>query len=105
MAINKHLERLRRMHQLIKFKRTGTPEVFAEKLGLSQSLLYRLLSEMKALGAPVHFCHSRQSYVYYEPVELQLGFVTMRTLSEQSSHSRADATVSQLSSTVQAAQD
>ena len=77
MSINKHLDRLRRMHQFIKFKRTGTPEAFAEKMGLSTSLLYRLIAEMKALGAPVHFCFHRQSYVYYEPVELQLGFISI----------------------------
>ena len=79
MSINKHLDRLRRMHQFIKFKRTGTPEAFAEKMGLSTSLLYRLIAEMKALGAPVHFCFHRQSYVYYEPVELQLGFISTKS--------------------------
>ena len=71
------------MHQFIKFKRTGTPEAFAEKMGLSTSLLYRLIAELKALGAPVHFCFHRQSYVYYEQVELQLGFVSSRSDAEQ----------------------
>ncbi|MCP9235693.1 hypothetical protein [Lewinella sp. JB7] len=75
MSLPKQLDRLRRMHRLIKFKRTGTPEQFARKLGISRSLLYRLIGELKAMDAPVYFCIDRQSYAYYESVELQLGFL------------------------------
>ena len=63
------------MHALIKFRRTGTPEKFAERMGISVSMLYRLISQLKEMGAPIHFCHQRQSYAYYESVELQIGFV------------------------------
>ncbi len=63
------------MHNLIKFRRTGTPEQFAERLGICNSLLYRLLSELKEMGAPIHFCQHRQSYAYYESVELRVEFV------------------------------
>ena len=75
MSMLKQLERLRRMHTLIKFHRTGTPEEFAQRLGISCSLLYRLLSELKSMGAPIHFCQHRQSYAYYESVEFRLEFV------------------------------
>ena len=75
MSLHKNLERIRRMHALIKFRRTGTPEKFAERLGISVSLLYRLIGQLKEMGAPIHFCHQRQSYAYYESVELQIGFV------------------------------
>ncbi len=74
MSLHKQLERTRRIHQLIKFRRTGTPKSFADKLGISLSLLYRLLGELKEMGAPIHYCHIRQSYAYYEHVELKLGF-------------------------------
>ena len=74
MSLHKHLDRTRRIHQLIKFRRTGTPRSFADKLGISLSLLYRLLGELKDMGAPIHYCHIRQSYAYYEHVELKLGF-------------------------------
>ncbi len=104
MSVNKHLDRLRRMHQLIKFKRTGTPDAFAEKMGLSTSLLYRLLAEMKALGAPVHFCYLRQSYVYYKPVELQLGFVSTDPGARQTTNgSTAGATIRSINQTTHAA--
>lgn len=75
MSLHKNLERIRRMHALIKFRRTGSPEQFAERMGVSVSLLYRLIAQLKAMGAPIHFCHQRQSYAYYESVELQIGFV------------------------------
>lgn len=73
--MHKHLDRMRRMHALIKFCRTGTPEAFALRIGVSVSMLYRLIAQLKELGAPVHYCHQRRSYAYYESVELQIGFV------------------------------
>ncbi len=81
--MNNQLERFRKMHRLIKFKRTGPPEQFAEQLSISQSLLYRLLGELKAMGGPVHFCHLQQTYAYYENVELQLGFVPVAATGTQ----------------------
>ncbi|THH42077.1 hypothetical protein [Neolewinella litorea] len=77
MSMIKQLDRLRRMHTLIKFRRTGTPEDFAERLGISQSLLFRLLNELKNLGAPIAYCHLRRSYTYLYCVELQLGFAAV----------------------------
>ena len=74
MALTKHLDRIRRMHRLIQFRRTGTPERFAQQLGISQSMLYRLLNELKGMGAPVRFSQSLQSYEYYQRTELRLGF-------------------------------
>lgn len=59
---------------MIRFRRTGPPQSFANKMGISLSFLYKLLAEMKEMGAPIHFSQLRQTYEYYEPVELQLGF-------------------------------
>ena len=72
--VNKHLERLRRMHRIIKFKRSGTPKRFAAMLAVSPSTLYQLIAEMKALGAPIYYCQQRECYAYYETVELEIGF-------------------------------
>ena len=74
MSLVRHLERAQRMHRFIKFKRTGTPEEFANKMGLSQSMLYNILGEMKQLGAPIGYCRFRQSYVYTREVDLKAGF-------------------------------
>ncbi len=75
MPISRHLEQLNRMHSLIKFHRTGTPEQFAKRMGVSRSQLFKLLSELRTLGAPVYYSQTRQSYAYRRSVELQLGFV------------------------------
>ncbi|PHL00120.1 hypothetical protein CGL56_03500 [Neolewinella marina] len=65
------------MHNLIKFRRTGTPDQFAERIGVSRSLLFRLLGELKDMGAPIHYCHLRKSYTYYGSVELQLCYISV----------------------------
>ena len=74
-SLHKHLERIKRMHRMIKFKRTGTPQAFAEKIGVSVSLLYRLMGDLREMGAPIEYDQTRASYYYSTPVELQLGFV------------------------------
>ncbi|WP_157974307.1 hypothetical protein [Lewinella sp. IMCC34183] len=73
------------MHSLIKFRRTGTPEQFAARLNVSRSQLFKLLAELRDLGAPLHFCHQRQTYAYYESVELKLGFVAVEQPERKSS--------------------
>ena len=74
MSLRNNIERVERMHQMIRYKRTGTPQQFARKMGVSQSMLYLLLKELKDLGAPIGYCKSRQSYQYIRPVELKFGF-------------------------------
>lgn len=74
MSLVRQLERAERMHRFIKFKRTGSPEEFAEKMNLSLSMLYVVIKEMKQLGAPIGYCRFRQSYVYTKEVELRAGF-------------------------------
>ncbi len=76
MSIVNKIERIERMHQMITYKRTGTPESFARKLGVSQSMLYLLINEIKGLGGPVVYCRNRESYEYLYPVEFKAGFHT-----------------------------
>lgn len=75
MALQKNLQRVKRMHEMIRYKRTGTPEQFATKMGISQSMLYYLIKELKDLGAPIVYCKARQSYRYLHPVSFQVGFI------------------------------
>jgi len=75
MSLQNQFDRLRRMHRLIKFKRTGTPEEFAERMALSKSMLYLMLSELRKLGAPLEYCSNSRSYLYTSSVELQFGYV------------------------------
>ena len=79
MSLHKQIDRLRRIHRFIKFKRTGPPAEFADKLQLSTSMLYKQLGYMREMGAPILYCPRRRSYVYSRGVEFQFGFAPTQT--------------------------
>jgi len=66
----KQIERLRKVHELIKVHKTGTPEFFAEKLHISERQLYNCLEQLKELDAPIQYNRKTQSYFYSEPFDL-----------------------------------
>jgi biotin operon repressor len=43
---------------------TGTPEEFAEKLGIRRSTLFQSLQEMREMGVDIKYSCIRQSYYY-----------------------------------------
>ena len=43
---------------------TGTPEEFAEKLGIRRSTLFQSLQEMREIGVDIKYSCIRQSYYY-----------------------------------------
>lgn len=63
-----------RIHLLAKRKATGTPEELADKLNISPRTVYRLIKEMKELGAPIYYNDIRSSYCYNSRVEFNFGF-------------------------------
>ena len=76
------LERLKRMNRLIKEERTGSPQEFAKRLGVSKSHLYRCIEEVRELGAPIRFCRTRQTYFYKNEFELKVSY-SVQLISEQ----------------------
>jgi predicted transcriptional regulator len=52
------------MDTLISMRATGTPEEFAEKLGLRRSTLFQSLQEMREMGVDIKYSFIRQSYYY-----------------------------------------
>ena len=69
------LEKLDRMDNLIRRKATGTPDEFAERLGMKLRTLYEVISYLKeALKAPIVYNSSRLSYEYIYPPKFHLGF-------------------------------
>jgi biotin operon repressor len=64
MSLIKYIERLRRMDLLISMMATGTPEEFAEKMGMKRSTLFESLQEMRAIGVDIKYSFIRQSYYY-----------------------------------------
>jgi len=55
-------------------KATGTPKELAEKIDVSERLLYDYLNEMKELGAPIYYDKERCCYCYSEEVKFEFGF-------------------------------
>ena len=74
MSIIKFIERLKRMDDLIYRQATGTAKEFAERLGVSVSVLKENISQLRALGADIEFCRVRKSYIYKRSGRLLLKF-------------------------------
>ncbi len=74
MKTLKQLERLKKMHQLIKNTNTGTPKEFAFRLDISESQLYNILEDLKIKGFPITYSRSLKSYVYNDYCELEVLF-------------------------------
>jgi len=78
----KQLERIRKLHQLIKSENTGTPAELAIKLHVSVRQLYLILEQLKELEAPIRF--SRSSYTYYYTHEYDLKInVSVQVIAEE----------------------
>ncbi len=75
MHLLNKVNRIRRIDEMIRTRRTGPPAQFARALGMSRSRLFETLQELRTLGAPIGYCRDRQSYEYLHPVEFHIGFV------------------------------
>jgi hypothetical protein len=58
------IERLYRMHRLIRQEATGTPDEFAEQFHIKRRQLFNLLSELKDYGAPIEYSEINNTYYY-----------------------------------------
>lgn len=73
MSLLKSIDRLKRLDSFIKKEATGTAEEFAEKIGISRSMLMINLDEMKEMGALIKFCPTRKTYYYVQEFNLLIG--------------------------------
>ena len=64
MSLIKYIERIRHIDSLICRRATGTPEEFANKLGIRRSTLFLSLQEMRELGVDIRYSCIQQSYYY-----------------------------------------
>lgn len=70
----KYVERLKSMDKLIFIKSTGTPKMLAKKIGVKEWTLYKLIREMKILGAPIKYSKALKTYYYKTEGRLIVGF-------------------------------
>lgn len=64
MQFEKYLVRMQYLQQLIEKQNTGTPKELADRLGISERMLYRYIDELKESKQPIAFCRKRKSYVF-----------------------------------------
>ncbi len=79
------------MDSLISMMATGTPEEFAEKLGIGRSTLFQSLQEMRDMGVDIKYSSIRQSYYYADNRRIKIKLENIypeRTDSEKISFSR-----------------
>jgi len=60
------IQLLKRIHNLIKRKATGSPEQLATRLDISRASVFRQIKLLKMFGAKINYSHDRGSYVYEE---------------------------------------
>lgn|SRR5688572_25290676 len=72
MSLIDHIYLLQRVHDRIAHKSTGTPKEFADRLGISERKLYRILEELRDLGAIITFNSDRLSYIYINDVSINI---------------------------------
>ena len=64
MSLQRGLEKIRYIDQLIVKRATGPQQDLARKARLSISGLNNYLSEMRELGFPIRFCRKKKTYYY-----------------------------------------
>jgi ribosomal protein S25 len=70
-----NIEKLDRIHNMIRREATGTPEEFAERLKISRSTLFNTLKYLKEnMDAPIIYNNSKKSYTYKYKPKFHLGF-------------------------------
>lgn len=73
MSLLKSIDRLKKLDSFIKKEFTGTAEEFAEKIGISRSMLMINLDEMREMGALIKFSPIRKTYYYEQKFDLLIG--------------------------------
>ena len=84
-AIEK-IERFQEIDRIIKTKKTGAPEKFAEKIGISKRQLFKDFEEIRMLGVRISYCRSRETYFYENGYEFEVEFdIKKKKLTDQAS--------------------
>ena len=64
------LERFQLMTKLIVEEKTGKPEEFARRLGISRSTMYEMLEELRFHDADIRFSRSKNSFVFINEMDI-----------------------------------
>ena len=71
MTIHDRYQLMHRMNDFIRRRGTGSPTVFAERLLISRSTLFRHLEELSSFGASIAYDRERETYYYMNEFNFQ----------------------------------
>lgn len=72
MKLLEQIERINRLHELIKHRRTGTPSQLARRLNLSTSMVYKLMDELKLREVPIEYSRQLGTYYYSHSFQMKI---------------------------------
>lgn len=77
MLLFETIDRLDRIHRMIRLEATGSPEEFAERIGVKKRQLYNILDEFKDFGADVRYSRNKNSFYYENDFEVSVKITVM----------------------------
>jgi len=78
----KEIERIQMLNKLIDNRRTGNPDEFSKRLGISRSQLYLLIDYLKDIGLQISFSRRFNTFYYEKDSRLLIDF-TLKVLSHE----------------------
>jgi len=82
MKLLEQIERINRLHELIKHRRTGTPSQLAQRLNLSTSMVYKLIDELKLREAPITYSRQLGTYYYSRSYQMKIS-IDFKSIEEE----------------------
>lgn len=71
MTFYERYQLMQRMHHFIRRRGTGSPGMFAKRLLISRSTLFRHLEDLSSFGASIAYDRDRESYYYTNDFNFQ----------------------------------
>ncbi|MCP4762132.1 MAG: hypothetical protein GY870_10135 [archaeon] len=82
MNFIKQIERIQRINKHIYNEKSGRPDEFARRMGISKRQLYNIIEMLKDFDAPIRYDRNRETFFYDSDFNLDIRF-SMRILTDQ----------------------
>ncbi len=74
MRIFAILDKMSLFNKLVVDKKTGSPDEFAKRLGISRTAIYDIISELRSYGVIVKYSRTLNTFYYDNYVSLEVSF-------------------------------
>lgn len=85
MKLLEQIDRINRLHEMIKYRRTGTPKELARRLNLSTSMIYKLMDELRLREAPIQYSRQLGTYYYSKSFQMKIT-IDFKMLNEEDNY-------------------